>query len=113
MSLLPWYKKEYTLWHDWRIKLRGEYERIDNGSSAQLATEDGSRIIYGSSFVLSGVDDVEDRIDYQGIKRENTGSYTLSATVVQDSEFLTVAITYLDPSDEKWARSVIESAFRH
>lgn len=33
-------------------------------------------------------------------------------SVVQNSEALTIVITYIDPLDEEWARSVIESARR-
>ena len=111
MNLLQWRKKEYTLWHDWHVNLKGKYECIDNGDSAQLCNEDGSRVIYGSSFVITGVDNVRNETEYLGIK-DDGGSHTLTASVSQDNEFLTIAITYLSPSDEKWARSVIESAHR-
>lgn len=112
MNLLQWRKKEYALWHDWYVRLETEYERIDNGDSVQLCNEDGSRVIYGSSFVVGGVDNVKDEVHYMDMKNNDNGSYSLAASVSQNNEFLTIAITYTDPSDEKWARSVIESARR-
>lgn len=104
--------KEYHLWGDWKVTLSGEYEHVDNGDSGQLCNEDASRIIYGSVFELEGIKDIEDKTDYAGIKRGKNGEYNLSATVVQRGNFLSITLTYLDPSDEDWAISVVESARR-
>lgn len=105
--------KEYNLWHDWHVNLLGKYDHINNGGSGQLCNEDASRVIYGSVFVLEGVQDIKDEINYIGIKQDDNGSYSLSASVAQRNEFLAITVTYLDNSDEEWAISVVESARRH
>jgi hypothetical protein len=104
--------KEYNLWHDWHVTLSGKYEHVNNGDSGQLINEDASRVIYGSVFVLEGVENVKDEIDYIGIKQDESGSYSLSASVAQNNEFLSITVTYLNAIDEEWASSVIESARR-
>ena len=104
--------KEYVLWRDWRVTLDGKYEQIDSDDSCQLINKDGSRVIYGSSFVINGPKDVKDELHYLDMEKEVEGSYHLGASVVQNNEALTIVVTFSDPLDESWARSVIESAHR-
>lgn len=108
--------KEHFLRHDWLITLAGRYSYIDNGNSTQMVNKEQSRVIYGSIFRLldpeDNVKEVEDEFQYLEMKEGVEGDYNMAASIAQGNEYLTINVTYIDPDDEEWARSVIESAHR-
>jgi len=105
-------EKDYNLWHDWHVSLLGNFEHVENDDSGQLINKDGSRVIYGSSFVIQELTDVKNEVSFLETKQDKEGNYHLSASVSQYGEFLTINITYQLPSDEEWAIAVINSARR-